>query len=218
MFSGLIFIRPFLFRKGLLVYSIFIINVFNTQWMTNKSKIVISNWLNEYGDELYSWAFYKTSNKEIAEDLVQETFISAFSNYDKFQEKSAPKTWLHSILKNKIIDHYRKKSKEFTISFEEYYNPVKESNSLFNENNRWFDDSGISTQNWLDNPEFNTILSKCKNKLPKNWQFIIQAKYFLDKDSKQICQELEISTSNYWQIMHRAKLLLKKCIEINWVK
>ena len=54
--------------------------------MSTDSKITISNWLNEYGDELYSWAFHKTSNKEIAEDLVQDTFLSAFTNFDKFQE------------------------------------------------------------------------------------------------------------------------------------
>lgn len=185
--------------------------------MSTDSKTTISNWLNEYGDELYSWAFYKTSNKEIAEDLVQDTFVSAFTNFDKFQEKSTPKTWLFSILKNKIIDFYRKKSKEFTTSYEEYSNPMKISDDLFNENEGWNDVSDITSQNWLDNPEFVTILSKCKNKLPENWQFIIQAKFVLDQDSKQICQELEITTSNYWQIIHRAKLLLKKCIEFNWI-
>jgi len=185
--------------------------------MSQDSKIIISNWLNEYGDELYSWAFYKTSNKETSEDLVQETFIAAFINFDKFQEKSAPKTWLFSILKNKIIDFYRKKSKEFSISYADYSNPIKQSDDLFNEDEGWNTISDITSQNWLDNPEFNAILSNCIKKLPENWRFIIQSKYILDNDSKQICQELDITTSNYWQIMHRSKLLLKKCIEFNWI-
>ena len=184
--------------------------------MSENSKIIISNWLTEFGDELYSWAFYKTSNKEIAEDLVQETFIAAFINFTNFQEKSTPKTWLFSILKNKIIDFYRKKSKEFSISYEEYNQPIQQTDDLFDEEDRWKEVSDITSQNWLDNPEFVSILSKCKEKLPENWQFIIQAKFVLNQESKQICQELAISTSNYWQIMHRAKLGLKKCIELNW--
>lgn len=189
-----------------------------TSKVSDISKKTISYWLEKYGDELYSWAYFKTSNKEVAEDLVQETFIAAFINFDKFQEKSSPKTWLSSILKNKIIDFYRKKSKEFSISYQDYRRSISESDKIFNEDGNWNDISDLTSQNWLDNPEFNTILLGCIKKLPDKWQFIIQSKYILDTDSKQICQELEITSSNYWQIMHRAKLLLKKCIELNWEK
>ena len=185
--------------------------------MSKDHKEIITHWVSEYGDDLYSWALYKTSSKEVAEDLVQETFIAAFSNFEKFQEKSAPKTWLFSILKNKLIDFYRSKSNEYSLSFEEYYLPVKQSDAEFNENGRWKEASDISSQNWLDNPEFINILSNCKEKLPENWQFIIQAKFVLDQDSFSICQEIGITPSNYWQIMHRAKIVLKKCIEHNWM-
>ena len=185
--------------------------------MANDSKKTITTWLQEYGDELYSWALYKTSNKEIAEDLVQDTFVSACTNFDKFQNNSTPKTWLFSILKNKIIDHYRSKSRQFTTSYEDYVKPMQMSDDLFDSNEEWKEIAEVNAQNWLDNPEFITILSQCKNKLPENWQFILQARFILDQDSKNICQELEITMSNYWQIVHRAKLLLKKCIELNWI-
>ena len=185
--------------------------------MANDSKKTITTWLQEYGDELYSWALYKTSNKEIAEDLVQDTFVSACTNFDKFQNNSTPKTWLFSILKNKIIDHYRSKSRQFTTSYEDYSKPMQMSDDLFDSNEEWKEIAEVNAQNWLDNPEFITILSQCKNKLPENWQFILQARFILDQDSKNICQELEITMSNYWQIVHRAKLLLKKCIELNWI-
>jgi DNA-directed RNA polymerase specialized sigma24 family protein len=39
---------------------------------------VVAEWVNSYGDELYSWTYYKTGNREIAEDIVQECFLSAF--------------------------------------------------------------------------------------------------------------------------------------------
>ena len=59
-----------------------------------KRTINITSWVEEYGDELYSWAYYKTSSNEIAEDLVQETFLSAHKNIASFKQESNPKTWL----------------------------------------------------------------------------------------------------------------------------
>ncbi|WP_418262403.1 RNA polymerase sigma factor [Flavobacterium faecale] len=71
------------------------------------SKTVLEKWVHQFSDELYSWALYKTSSKETAEDLVQETFLAAYNKIDSFQEKSQPKTWLFSILNNKVVDYYR---------------------------------------------------------------------------------------------------------------
>ncbi len=47
----------------------------------------------------------------MAEDLVQETMLSAYQARDKFRGGSSERTWLVSILKRKIIDHYRKQSR-----------------------------------------------------------------------------------------------------------
>lgn len=181
------------------------------------SKTLMESWINQFSDELYSWAFHKTSSKETAEDLVQDTFLAAFHKIETFKGESQPKTWLFSILNNKIIDYYRKKSKKFMISSDDYSREMKTTDGFFDEHEKWKNESDIDEQHWLDNPEFNTILLGCIKNLPENWQFIIQSKYILDKKSADICQELDITMSNYWQISHRAKLLLKKCIELNWV-
>ena len=71
---------------------------------TKTKRNEVSAWVNSYGDNLYTHAYFKTSSKEIAEDLVQETFVAAFQSYDKFKRESNPKTWLFSILKNKIVE------------------------------------------------------------------------------------------------------------------
>jgi RNA polymerase sigma-70 factor (ECF subfamily) len=181
------------------------------------TKVMFENWVNQFSDQLFSWAFHKTSSKETAEDLVQDTFVSAYHKIDSFQGKSQPKTWLFSILNNKIIDHYRKKSKQFVISADDYTQQIKTTDGFFDEHDKWKKEADLNEQHWLDNPAFNSILLGCIKNLPENWQFIIQSKYILDKKSADVCQELQITMSNYWQISHRAKLLLKKCIELNWV-
>ncbi|MEX2590430.1 MAG: sigma-70 family RNA polymerase sigma factor [Chitinophagales bacterium] len=181
-----------------------------------------TKWVHSYSDAMYSWALHKTSDEMVAQDIVQETFLSAYKSLDKFREDSKPKTWLFSILNNKIIDHYRRKIKY--ISTDNNKQSEKKAfdltEKLFDENGKWkapesqaFIDDDIHL---LDDDEFRKVMELCLDDLPENWRFAVNSKYLLEKDGKDICQELEITPSNYWQIIHRAKLMLKKCIDLNW--
>ncbi|MGN6645362.1 MAG: sigma-70 family RNA polymerase sigma factor [Cytophaga sp.] len=192
--------------------------------MDNASKI-IKEWVDEFSSDMFSWAFYKTSNKETAKDLVQETFIAAFESFKSFENRSKPKTWLFSILKNKIIDHHRKLYKNNIVSSDKIYEEHSTIlfSYLFNEEGEWREKNSVSSLEensieLLDDFEFNEVLSKCFQKLPVTWNSAIQLKYLEDKDAKDICQELDVSTSNYWQIIHRAKLQLRACLEEDWFK
>lgn len=188
-----------------------------TEESISNSKKTIKGWVNNYSDQLFTWAYYKTSDKEASEDLVQETFIVAFKSFDNFKEKSSPKTWLMSILKNKIADHFRKvyrTNAHKTFSFDQFFNGNDEWVASQRPEN-WSEEH---TENLLDNSDFNKILSNCLEKLPETWKSSIILKFIEEKDSSIICQELEISSTNYWQIIHRAKLQLRKCLELNWFK
>jgi len=167
--------------------------------------------------ELYNWAFYKTSRSDVAEDLVQETFLAATEKAESFKELSSPKTWLFSILNHKIIDFYRKKMNH-TIRLDR-----KELATYFDDNMEWKKDK--RPRDWtedethlLDNQNFQEILKKCLDHLPEKWNTCIKLKYLSEKNGKDICQEIGISTTNFWQIVHRAKLKLRDCIETNWLK
>lgn len=174
----------------------------------------IEQWVKLYADSLYTWAYYKTSDKSIAEDLVQDTFLTAFQGFAKFEGKSQPKTWLFAILKNKIVDYFRKNAKEQPVSLSPF----------FDETGNWAE--GQAPRKWtqeeeaslLDDVSFRTILYQCLDRLPKQWYSCVAAKYLEEKESAIICQELGIQTTNYWQVMHRAKLQLRKCIEQNGFK
>jgi RNA polymerase sigma-70 factor (ECF subfamily) len=52
--------------------------------------------------------------------------------------------------------------------------------------------------------------------LPDNWRDVLFQKYLFDKDPKEICKELSLTDTNYWQLIHRSKLLMRKCIEKAW--
>ncbi|MBD1262635.1 sigma-70 family RNA polymerase sigma factor [Maribacter polysiphoniae] len=184
-------------------------------------KAIIEEWFHEYSDDLYGWAYHKTSSKEVAEDLVQETFLSAVKGLKKFQNKSNPKTWLFAILNNKIIDHYRKKAKSAAVNNERLeHKYTNTTDSFFDSNQNWkVSGSEVAWEeevHLLDNSEFKKTLDQCVDKLPDNWRLAVVSKYLTDKTTDQICQEMNVNVSNYWQIVHRSKLMLKKCIDNNW--
>lgn len=189
------------------------------------TKSLISNWVDTYSQSLYSWAYYKTSDKESSEDLVQDTFVAAFQSFESFEGKSNPKTWLFSILNHKISDFHRKNfrnviSSESKLSGDSAFTVL---DIMFDENEDWRAPSrpkewDMSDENLADQPEFNAVLKNCFKKLPLNWSSAVQLKYLDEKDGKEICQDLGITPTNFWQILHRAKLQLRACLELNWFK
>lgn len=176
----------------------------------------ISDWVEVYTGELYSWAIYKTSNHEFAQDLVQDTFLAAAEKMGSFKGDSSPKTWLFSILNHKIIDHYRKKVNQAVCVEDQSFSGFFDSDGDWQDSRKPKDWQEDADEHLLDNPEFQTALQKCMDKLPSSWSLCMKLKYLEGKDGKEICEELEITPANFWQILHRAKLSLRECIEFNW--
>ncbi|NQV02591.1 MAG: sigma-70 family RNA polymerase sigma factor [Bacteroidia bacterium] len=182
--------------------------------MTNVS-VSLSDWVESYTKDLYSWALHKVSNEELAKDLVQDTFLAAAEKLNSWKGESAPKTWLFSILNHKIIDYYRKKIRQ-PVSLEN-----RPDTLFFDESGDWnasnrpgeWDEEG---KNLLDDADFRNVLQTCLEALPERWNTCVKLKYLMNKNGEEICQELDIAPTNLWQMVHRAKLQLRDCIETNW--
>lgn len=179
-----------------------------------------SDWVDQYADYLFSVAFMKTGNREDAQDLVQETFLSAYKGLAGFRGDSSVKTWLTQILKNKLVDYFRKKNRASPV--EKYLDTTSEAfhQSFFDGGNfgrfkqlvrpNFFSTGG---EEYLLGNEFQKILETCLMKMPEKLRAIFVAKYLDDQGSGEICKEHSISSSNYWVIVHRAKVLLRGCLE-----
>lgn len=184
-----------------------------------------ANWVALYADELYGYAMSKTGKQELAEDMVQDTFLSALNAASAFKGNSSERTWLFTILKNKIADHYRKASTRYE-SNEGKLSGRKEDtfiNHFFDKDGEWQENSipkdwEIDYKHPLDDAGFQKVLDACLGKLPANWNKVIAQKFMEEKESDEICKELNLSPSNFWVIMHRAKLQLRECVEKNWFK
>lgn len=182
--------------------------------MPEKVQLKPEQWAAAYADYLYAFAFQRIADPDICKDLVQDTFLSAIKNRHSFKGNSAERTWLTSILKNKIIDHFRKRTAELLIDDRA---EKEQSDSFFGFKGHWKHKYephswGIEDENNIENKELKTILEKCIQKLPALWAMVFSMKYIDDVDSTKICKELGLTSSNFWVIIHRAKVNLRACI------
>ena len=179
-------------------------------------------WVMAHADYLYNYALSRLNNEEQAKDLVQETFLAALEKVDKFEGKSSERTWLTAILKNKVIDVYRKKSsglrpaedvKEAEHDQQDFFDA---EDGHWNVNNRPMA-FGVENADPLVDKEFNHILQRCMQKLPALWMAVFTMKHIDDATTDIICSELKVTQANFWVIIHRAKLNLRACLQKNWI-
>lgn len=185
--------------------------------MSELSNLKPELWVNKYADLLFSYTIMRISDVGLAEDIVQDTFLSAWKNRDSFKGEASEKNWLYAICKNKIIDHFRKMSRQITRPADN-----DASDAFFNEAEHWTEEAGpldwgVNYHQPIEKKEFYIILEMCKGKLQQLQQSVFVLKFMEGHDSDVICKVLNITTSNYWVLMHRAKLQLRNCLTKNWI-
>jgi len=174
-------------------------------------------WVDRHGDYLYRFALARIKDPSVAEDLVQETFLAALGALKNFESRSAVRTWLTAILKHKIVDYFRKNSKEQT---REDIEAIGESiDSLFDNTGQW----KIKPGKWDVNPmkiyeqkEFLEILYKCLAKLPERLAKAFIMREMEGLNTEEICKALTASATNSWVMLYRARMSLRGCLEKNW--
>lgn len=174
-------------------------------------------WVDKYADYLYSYALFRVSDNSAAEDLVQDTFIAALTARSRYRGDSSEKTWLTAILKNKITDFFRKRYRQRTDQFEDL--DMFSSDQHFDSHNNWM----MKPQKWQQNPhktleesEFMDVLLKCLEKINPKQADAFRLREISQAETDEICNVLDISKTNFWVLMHRARLFMRRCLEIKW--
>ncbi len=182
-------------------------------------------WVENYGDYLYSFAYSRVRNEAVAEDIVQETLLAAIESHDKFSNGSSEKTWLTGILKHKIIDHFRRSGKESDLT--PFESDMSDYDYLFKRDDEWQGhwNNSLAPIEWKATPEevlqeseFQGILMHCLNELPERIANAFTMREMDGFSSHEICDVLSVSPNNYWVMLHRARLHLRRCIEFNWFR
>lgn len=172
-------------------------------------------WVDRYGDALFHFAIARVKDRHIAEDLVQDTFLAAVQSKERFQGKSSEKTWLFGILKHKIIDHYRKKKN--IVNVQDYIEDPERVEAFFNAKGGW----QMRPSHWSVNPgkahetkEFLDHFFRCLSGLPQRTADVFVHREIDGFSTDEICKLVGITENNCWVILYRARMLLRKCLEL----
>ncbi|MDG2128681.1 MAG: sigma-70 family RNA polymerase sigma factor [Fuerstiella sp.] len=183
------------------------------------SQIVLANperWVNEYGDYLYRYAWSRLRDENAADEVVQETFLAGIRFQDRFKGEGVERAWLLGILKRKLIDHIRMRNRyDRDGSYADTNDP---SVQLFDQKGNWRAESFAAgtPDGQLESKEIWDVVRNCLQHIPKGQADVFLLSVMEEMDSDQICRELDISPSNLWVRLHRARLALAKCVGARW--
>lgn len=189
------------------------------------SRIDPSVWVDEHGDYLYRYALVRMRDDSLAEDAVQDTLLAAIQSLAGYAGKSSERTWLTSILKHKIIDYYRKNSKNVQFTDEDF--ELSQFDHYFKRTDEWDGHWTIplrpveleeTPEKVLEKSEFWDVFNDCLKALPDRVARVFALREMDGLTSEEICEAFALSSSNFWVIMHRARMQLRTCVEFKWFR
>ena len=180
------------------------------------------NELNALRPDLLRFARLQLRDAGAAEDAVQETLLAALTGSHSFESRSSYKTWLISILRNKIIDIIRDQGREVSASSlaDDEAGDEQLADTLFDRRGHW--QAEARPGRWADpeasfeQKQFWAVFEACLDHLPAKAARIFMMREFLGLDTDEICKETGMSTSNCWVVLHRARQGLRTCLETRW--
>jgi RNA polymerase sigma-70 factor (ECF subfamily) len=167
---------------------------------------------------LLRYAMAQLRDEHHAEDCVQETLSAAIQNAERFGGDSAVRTWLIGILKHKILDHFRRVSRERPLALANDESDIDDLDVLFREDGHYVELPApwLNPEQALSQAEFFGVLEQCMERLPKNTALVFRMREVMGVEVEEICKELSITANNCWVLIYRARMALRACLEQRW--
>ncbi|PCJ90117.1 MAG: RNA polymerase subunit sigma [Porticoccaceae bacterium] len=186
-----------------------------------QSSLIDPVFLKDLRAQMLKFSVLQLRDESLAEDAVQEALIGALKNASSFGRRAALKTWIFSILKNKIADILRQRQRTVEASRLLRDDEDEENlNMLFDTKGMWQKDERPSS--WSQPAEsvkdqhFWQVFETCLSGLSENQARLFMMREYLELDSEEICTTLNITTSNLHVMLYRARLRLRECLENRW--
>lgn len=172
-------------------------------------------WVEEHGDALFRYALGRLGRRDLAEDVVQETFLAALAAGGRFQGRSSARTWLVAILRRKVADRMRRGAESGP---RKPAGPDVPAPSFFDVAGDWlrppsrWEEPGRA----IESEELRAALDDCLGRLPPHLAEPFLLRERDEMDVEQVRSALSLSAGNLRVRLHRARLLLRECLERNW--
>jgi len=155
-----------------------------------------------YKSKVYTYIFLIVRNRELAEDIFQDTFIKAIATIQqgRYVETGKFLAWINRIAHNLIIDHFRRVKNENTFSADAVDYDITNLSSL----------SEKSVEDTISNEQVLNDVVHLVNQLPPSQQKVIRMRYFEDLSFKEIAEETNVSINTALGRMRYALLNMRK--------
>jgi RNA polymerase sigma-70 factor, ECF subfamily len=177
----------------------------------------LASWVKQWQNAMLRFARMHLSSLEDAEDVVQETFAAALQADTSTLSGIDPRRYLFGILRNKVMDRLRQRYRSPSVGDV----PEEELDTLlFDAQDHWL--SGVTPAAWhtpdshAESDQFFAVLDICMNNLPAKPARVFSMKEFLECDADEICSTLNISKTDYWQALSRARKQIHLCLNQRW--
>lgn len=169
---------------------------------------------------LLRYATLQLRDVAAAEDAVQDALLAALAAEASFAGRSNLRTWLTGILKHKIVDTIRRQSRDRPAAELGSGGDEAEFDALFDQRGHWDEapDAWQQPEGSLQQKQFLAALEACLRDLPERTARVFMMREHLGLDTSEICKELGISATHCWVMLHRARMALRLCLEMNWFK
>lgn len=164
-------------------------------------------------------AQFQLRDRDLAQDVVQDTLLAALSGAGSFDGRSSVKTWLTGILRHKIVDAIRRRQKApVPLSVLDDEGSLDDFDALFKSGGGW----ETPPADWgdpeaaLGEREFFEVMELCLDRLPPQTGRVFVMREVMGLETDEICKELAITANNLWVILYRARMALRACLEQNW--
>ncbi|PQQ36130.1 RNA polymerase subunit sigma [Photorhabdus luminescens] len=169
--------------------------------------------------QMLQFAILQLNDFHQAEDVVQEALEGAMKNASSFAGRAAWKSWVFTILRNKISDALRMRYRYSSVQLTD---DVDEQNfeALFDESGHW--PRNEHPQCWhlpdevAEQEQFWTIFELCLTQLPTQNARAFMMREFIGLETQEICQEMALSVSNLNVMLWRARMRLRECLSQRW--
>ena len=175
-----------------------------------------AEWVDQHGDMMLGMAVARIGQVDVAEDLVQETFLAAWKGRDSFDGRSSVRTWLCSILRRKIADYFRRSRREAVMAERK---KRRGDTTYFDGGGRWINDLGrwqATPDSVAENAEFWEIIGNCLREMPVHFAQVFHLREQEQATTGEICEQVGITPKNLSVRLHRARLMLRRCLETRW--
>jgi RNA polymerase sigma-70 factor, ECF subfamily len=174
--------------------------------------------LESHRTALLRFAMAQLRDSAHAEDCVQEALSAAIQSAERYAGESSVRTWLIGILKHKILDHFRRASRESIVSLSDDESSFDDFDILFKDDGHFIESPAAwaNPEQALSQSQFFEVLEACMDRLPKNTGLAFRMREIMGVEVDEICKELSITSNNCWVLIYRARMSLRECLEKRW--